>query len=133
MKSTLLLAGAALFFLATACSTEYEKAENATDAAREFVDAVLQGDHRKAYFYLLKDSTNELMFDTQKAAYNSLSSKDRESRKDASIRPIENLKVNDSVWTFRYYQTANPKDTTALRVVRVNGEWLVDLKSVIKI
>lgn len=133
MKSTLLLAGAALVFLFTACNTEYEKAESATDAARQFVNAILQGDHKKAYFYLLKDSTNELMFDTQKAAYNSLTAAERKASKDATIRPIENAMVNDSVWTFRYYQTANPKDTTALRIVRVNGEWLVDLKSVIKI
>ncbi len=116
-----------------ACSDDFAPAENATDAAREFVDAALKGNYRKAYYYLLKDSTNEMMFETLKKSYDEMDPKLRREYKEASIIVIERKEVNDSLSTFRYYPSSNPKDTTALRIMKSKGLWQVDLKSVIKI
>ena len=46
----------------------YEKAENAQDAGRQFIRASLDGDHQKARFYLLQDTTNLLMIERQQRA-----------------------------------------------------------------
>ena len=131
-----LLAIAALLFALHSCSNNtavYTKAENATDAGREFVRAVLDGDFAKASFYLYKDSTNQLLFKQQQNNYNAMEKEAKASYKESSIRPIGPREETDSTSIFRYYHSANPKDTTALRIVKHNSEWLVDLKSVIKL
>ena len=115
------------------CSEDFSPAENSTDAAREFVDAALKGNYRKAYYYLLKDSTNEMMFETLKKSYDEMDPKLRREYKEASIIVIERKDINDSLATFRYYPSSNTKDTTSLRIMKSKGFWQVDLKSVIKI
>lgn len=120
--------------MAASCSNggSYKKPENAIDAGREFVRAALDGDHDKAFRYLLKDSTNELLFAQQETNYQRLTAQEKSNYKESSIRPVEIKPENDSVTIFRYYHSANNKDTFPLRIVKHNGEWLVDLKSIIK-
>lgn len=117
-----------------ACNQEpsVQPAENATDAAREFVRAALDGDYPRASGYLLKDSINLLLFERQKMNYVNMTSTQKENFKSSSIRPVTIEKISDSVSIFRYYHSANPSDTFPLRVKKENGLWLVDLKSVIK-
>ena len=121
-----------LFVLACNTTPEYERAENATDAGREFVRGILDGDYAKASFYLLKDSTNQLLFERQKKNFEQLSGPEKKNYKESSIRPVNIIHENDTTTIFRYYHSANPTDTTPLRIVKYQGEWLVDLKSVIK-
>ncbi len=128
------ISAASLLILSIACtSTEkYAKAENATDAGREFVRAALDGDYLRASFYLLKDSTNQLLFERQKNNYDQLSPKEKKAYQESSIRPVGIIVENDSTTIFRYYHSANPTDTTPLRIIKFQGDWMVDLKSVIK-
>lgn len=126
----------ALFLIALAVSCgdgHYHKAENAPDAAREFIRASLDGDYQKAAFYMLSDSTNRMLLETLQRDYQQLSPEVKENYRESSIRPIEIKKIDDSTGTFTYYHTSNVKDTTTLRVVRRLGDWRVDLKSVIKL
>ncbi len=118
--------------LLAACKMEgrYEKAENAQDAGREFIRASLDGDYKKARFYLLEDSTNLLLMQQQQKHYAQLNAEERVNHMQSSIRPLNIHRVNDSVTTYRYLNTYNPQDTTTITIVRVNGEWLVDLKSI---
>ena len=113
-------------------SEGYKKAENAQDAGTEFIRASLDGDYDKAAFYLLKDSTNTLLFEKQQANYKELSSKEKDKNKSATIRPVAITNDNDSTVEYKYYHTANPGDTTTLRIIRLQDTWLVDLKSVIR-
>jgi molybdopterin/thiamine biosynthesis adenylyltransferase len=133
MKVTALLTTISIAAVLYSCSDDFAPAENSTDAAREFVDAALKGNYRKAYFYLLKDSTNEMMFETLKKSYDDMDPKLRREYKEASIIVIEKKDLNDSLSTFKYYPSSNPKDTTSLRIMKAMGLWQVDLKSVIKI
>lgn len=110
----------------------YKKAENAQDAGTQFIRASLDGDYDKAAFYLLKDSTNQLLFEKQQANYKQLSSKEKDQYKSATIRPVAITPDNDSTVQYKYYHTSNPADTTTLRIVHNQDTWLVDLKSVIK-
>lgn len=112
---------------------ESKKAEDAQDAGRQFIRASLDGDYKKAEVFLLKDTTNLMLFEKQQANYKSLNDAQKSKYKDATIRPVSITSQNDSITLYKYYHTSNPNDTTVLRVVRRNGEWLVDLKSVIKL
>jgi hypothetical protein len=112
---------------------EVKKAEDAQDAGRQFIRASLDGDYKKAQLFLLKDTTNLMLFEKQQANYKQLNDAQKNRYKDASIRPVSITNQNDSTTLYKYYHTSNPSDTTVLRIVRRNGEWLVDLKSVIKL
>jgi hypothetical protein len=121
------------FFFLAACSSggNYEKAENAQDAGREFIRATLDGDHKKAKFYLLKDTTNLLLIDKQQENYNHLTMMEKRQHRESNIRPLNIRKINDSVTSYQYYTTYNPRDTTIITIVKTNGDWLVDLKSIL--
>ncbi len=80
----------------------------------------------------MQDSVNLPLFDRQELNYKHLSDKEKSGNRESTIRPLEIKPLNDSVTNYTYYHTSNPKDTTTLRIVRIHGEWLVDLKSVIK-
>ena len=109
----------------------YTKATDAQDAGREFIRASLDGDLKKAKFYLLKDSANLDLLDTWKRKhYDQLSSEDRRQYRDAQIRPVSIDPVNDSLVNYVYTNSFKQKDTTVLAVVKVNDEWLVDFKQV---
>lgn len=122
------------FLFGVSCTSSHQPvpAENATDAGREFVRAILDGNFDRASFYLLPDSTNQLLFNQQKENYIKLKEEEKRSNKEASIRPVGIVQQDDSTTIFRYYHSANTSDTTPLRIVKKNGQWLVDLKSVIK-
>jgi hypothetical protein len=120
-----------IFFAACSSGGNYEKAENAQDAGREFIRATLDGDHKKAKFYLLKDTTNLLLIDKQQENYNHLTMMEKRQHRESNIRPLNIKKLNDSVTSYQYYTTYNPRDTTTITIVRTNGDWLVDLKSIL--
>jgi hypothetical protein len=114
-----------------ACNGErtFRKAEDAQDAGREFVRASLDGDYEKANFYLLQDSTNQLLM---KKWHKDLDQQDpatKKKYKDADILVINFHPTNDSAAQFTY-SNSYKKDTSTLRIVRANGEWLVDLKEI---
>ena len=123
-----------LFIFITACTAGggYEKAENAQDAGREFIRATLDGDHQKARFYLLQDTTNLLLIEKQQQNYQHLSMEEKRQHRESNIRPITIKKLNDSTTSYQYFNTYNPKDTTTIIIVKSEGDWLVDLKSILK-
>ena len=108
----------------------YQKAEDAQDAGREFIRAALDGDYDKARFYLYADSTNQFLLDTWKRNYDRTDHEERKKYQDADILPINIQKVNDSVTSYTYTNSYR-HDTTTIRIVRISGDWLVDLKEML--
>ena len=123
-----------MFLFLTSCSdeTQLSPADDAQDAGRQFIRASLDGDYAKARYFMLKDSTNLLLIKQQQINYEQLSADKKRNNRDAAIRPLEIKNENDSTTLYKYYHTANTKDTTTIRVIKENGQWLVDLKSIIK-
>jgi hypothetical protein len=123
-----------IFFglLLTACTNngKYTKAEDAQDAGREFIRASLDGDLNKAKFYLLKDSANLYLLEKWKTdLYDKLKSEERRSYREASILPVRIANENDSTVIY-VFTNSYKKDTTSIRIIRQNKEWLVDLKNI---
>lgn len=115
-----------------ACNTDtsYQKAADAEEAGTQFIRALLDGNYEKARFFMLKDDDNQMVLDRWKTEYYKYSTDTVIAFKNASIRPITIEALNDS--TSRYtYTNSFTNDTTSLQVVRVNNEWLVDLKTFI--
>lgn len=123
-----------LVLAATACNNPkggYEKPEDAEEAGTTFIRAALNGDYEKASHYLLKDSVNNMILEKWKTdSYDKLSNADRVSYTEANILPIKIEPVNDSTVTYVFTNTFKNKDTTTIQIVKVNGEWLVDLKNI---
>ena len=119
--------------LLAACtgSHSYRKAEDAQDAGREFIRASLDGDYDKAVFYMYRDSTNNMLIEKWKQDYDRMDPDQRKQYKDADILPINIQSVNDSTTSYTYANTYK-KDTTTIKVIRVQGDWLVDLKEILK-
>ena len=122
-----------IVIIAASCTAGggYEKAENAQDAGREFIRASLDGDYQKARFYLLQDTTNALLIEKQQRNYEQLNNQEKRARRESSIQPLSIQPVNDSSTTYRYINSYNPRDTTTITIVKQNGDWLVDLKSIL--
>ena len=106
------------------------QAEDAQDAGREFIRASLDGNYEKATFYLLQDSTNQMLMGKWKKDYDQLDADSKNSYKEADILPIDVTTQNDSITTYTF-SNSYKKDTTRIRIVRINGEWLVDLKEIL--
>jgi hypothetical protein len=132
MKRVLIFSLALTFFFScNNTSSEYRKAEDAEEAGREFIRASLDGDYKKASFFLYKDSTNSnlTLLDIWKAKYNGLSEEDKVSYKSASITALNIQPENDSTVNYTFTNSFKSKDTTTLKIVRIKNEWLVDFKA----
>jgi Domain of unknown function (DUF4878) len=122
-----------VILLLAACgdSHSFKKAEDPQDAGREFIRAALDGDYDRARFYLYVDSTNQTLFEMWKKRYDGMPHEERKKYQDADILPINIGAVNDSVTSYTYANSYK-HDTTTIRIVRINGDWLVDLKEILK-
>lgn len=120
-------------FLMAACNNvhSFKKAEDAQDAGREFIRAALDGDYDKARFYMFEDSTNQTLLDMWKKNYDNMPHDERKKYQDADILPIDIRSVNDSITSYTYANSYK-RDTTTIRIVRINGDWQVDLKEFLK-
>ncbi len=123
-----------LILAAASCNyqSSYKRAEDAQDAGREFIRASLDGDYDKAKFYMMGDSTNKFLLEKWKSGYDNLSSEEKSKYKDAEIVVLNINRENDSVTSYQYFNSYK-RDTTTVKVLRVNGEWLVDLKEFMNI
>jgi hypothetical protein len=135
MKNLILLKTILFFLLIVligSCNAgkTFSKAEDAQDAGRQFIRASLDGDYEKARFYLLSDSINLLLITKWQQGFDKMDRDTRQQYRDASILPINIRTVNDSV-TIYSFSNSFRKDTTTVRIVRVQGEWLVDLKEIL--
>jgi hypothetical protein len=132
MKTAITFILITVLFINCNDNTAFHKAEDAEDAGIEFIRASLDGNYDKAMFYLLKDSTNTnvRMLDKWKNDYNRLKEEEKVNYKDSRIIVLNIEPVSDSVVNFVYTNTFEIKDTTTIKIVRSNNEWLVDLKDI---
>jgi len=117
-------------FLCACNNSENEasgKPENDLDAARTFIRNALDGKFEQAKQLMVRDSTNEENMDVTERTYERMSEENRQGYHNASIQIYNTREVNDSTRIVTYSNSfKNQKDS--LKLVRVNGQWLVDLK-----
>lgn len=109
-------------------NAETPTSENDVDAARNFIRASLNGKMDEAKSMLLKDSASQQYFDSYEQFYKTrMDPEDKRGYRESSINIRSVRQVNDSVSVINYSNSFKKKDDS-LKVVRVNGEWLVDFK-----
>lgn len=123
--------GISLFLLyGAACSGKKEPvaSENNIDAARNFIRAALDGKFDEARNYMLADSVNTNYMDVAERSYQRADKAIKDGYRSSSIN-IHEVKepLKDSV-TLVIYSNSYRNDPDTLRVIRINGQWLVDLK-----
>ena len=106
---------------------ETTASENDLDAARNFIRSSLDGKWSDARKFMVQDSSNIERLNTIEDFYKTESPDDKRGYREASITTYDSRKINDSITIVNYSNSyKNQKDS--LKIVRVNGQWLVDLK-----
>lgn len=121
----------ALVLFTIACNEEEKKeapvSENYVDAARNFIRASLDRKWDEARKFMLQDSANVERMNIIEDSYRDENREERRGYREASITTYDSRMVNDSISIVQYSNSyKNKRDS--LKVVRVNGQWLVDLK-----
>ena len=102
-------------------------AESDIDAAREFIRSALDGKFDKARTYLLPDSSNIHYIDVAERNFEKADAATKDGYRGSSIN-IRNINpVNDSTSIIIYSNSFMNNDDT-LRILKIKGQWLVDLK-----
>jgi len=124
-----------LLFCLSACKNGEKKEdipEDDINAARYFIKAALEGDFDKARTYIVKDSLNEQDLDASERLYKErMKSEDKVKYKGASIIVHEVKRLNDST-TIVYYSNTYRNQKDSLRILKLDGKWLVDFKYIFK-
>lgn len=118
------------FFYACSNNTDNQPpaSENDVDAARNFIQSALNGDYKKARAYVLPDSLNYQYLDAFENNYkNRMNPEDKSGYRSASINIHQVRSLNDSVSVINY-SNSYKKQNDSLKVIKTNGQWLVDLK-----
>ena len=97
------------------------------DAARNFIQAALVGDFKKAKTFMVNDSLNHEDLNAIERLNEKMTKEEKEKYQEASIRIHQNRKVNDST-SMIYYSNSYRNETDSLKVIRMAGQWLVDFK-----
>jgi hypothetical protein len=119
-----------IFITACHAGKTFNKAEDAQDAGRQFIRASLDGDYEKAKFYLLNDSVNLLLISKWQQGFEKMDRETRQQYRDANILPISIQTINYSLTSYTFSNSFR-RDTTTVHIVRIHGEWLVDLKEIL--
>lgn len=122
---SLLLTSLILF----ACQQEpaFERATSALDGGRYFIESCLQGEFKKAHYYLIEDSANQSHFEQISKNYYQLDKEGRQQLRQASIQ-INEISAIDSSNAIIYYQNSFEKLAHKLKVQQTEDGWKVDLK-----
>lgn len=118
-----------LTVIAFSCNTETKK-KPVTDieVATAFVRNLLDNDFEEAEQYLLKDETNDQIFERFKKQHSEKDKAILEKLKNADIIVNEVSYITDSVCIFNYSNSYSRTDKTILKVIRPGNTWLIDLK-----
>lgn len=124
-KFCLLLSCTIFFF---SCNTNDGLPNTDVDVAREFIKDIQQSDFKQAEKLLLKDETNKQYFDRFETHFKTRPKEELEQYKNADIIINEMSNVSDSVTVVNYSNSFNKNEKNKIKVVKVNGQWQVDLK-----
>ena len=110
------------------CNSKKEVPNTDIDVARAFIKDILDNNFKEAEKFVLKEETNKQYFDLFKKEYESKSEDELSSYKNADIIINEIAPVNDSVSVINYSNSFKRDKSNKVKMVKVNGQWLVDLK-----
>lgn len=127
IKKLFTLVFASISILSCQQQPDFEIASSPLDGGRYFIESCLQGEFKKAKFYLLSDSANQGHFEQISKNYYALDKEGRQQLRQASIQ-INDISAIDSSNSVINYQNSFEKVVHKLKVIQTKEGWKVDLK-----
>ena len=127
MKFSLLLSLICCLAISS-CNTKKISPNTDIEVAREFIKNILESNFKDAETFVLNEETNRQFFELFKKEFESKSKSELESFKNADIIINEISPISDSVSIINYSNSFKKDKTNKLKMVRMNGQWMVDLK-----
>lgn len=116
---------------ALSCKSEKDKlpaSENALDAGRQFIEQSLKGKFNNAAQYMLQDEDNQYWISKVSQDYNKRTEEEKARFNRASINIHEVTDVVPDSVTIIHFSNSYKKSPQKIKVVKHNGQWLVDFK-----
>ena len=110
------------------CNDKQKNPTTDIDVARAFIKDILENDYKDAKTLVLDEEMNNQYFELSKKDFESKPKEELENYKNADIIINELKNVNDSITIVNYSNSYKKTTKNEVKVVRVNGKWLVDLK-----
>jgi hypothetical protein len=120
--------GLFLAVLASCNSDQRSDPQTDTGVATAFIRNVLDNKLDEAERFVLADETNKQYFDIIRQQYSKKSKAELENYRSADIIINEISNVTDSVSIVNYSNSYKKETKSKVKVVRINGKWLIDLK-----
>lgn len=117
-----------LFAAVTSCNDTRKNPITDIDVARAFIKDILENDYKDAKALVLDEEINKQYFELSKKDFEGKTKEELEQYKKADIIINEIKNVNDSVTIVNYSNSYKKNRKYEVKVVRVNNQWLVDLK-----
>lgn len=114
----------------TGCKSKDKQAarsEDNIDAARNFIRAALDGKFSEARGFMVTDSVNTNYMDVAERSYQRAGQEVKNGYRSSTIRIYSTSDINDST-AIIIYSNSYKNDPDTLRMLRIKGQWLVDLK-----
>ena len=121
-----LICFAALVFLG--CNEKKSLPDSDIDVARTFIRNIQDNNFDEAANFILTDQENKAALDKLKKDAKSKSTSELEKYQMADIIIDEIEPLNDSVSIINYAISSNRTQKNKLKLIKRNGQWLVDLK-----
>jgi hypothetical protein len=119
---------AAFFIVIASCNSIKDIPNTDIDVSRAFIRDILDNDFTDAQPLMLQDETNKQYFDVVQQKFNAMAPDELANYKNADIIVNEVSNVNDSVTVVNYSNSYKRNNPNKVKIVRINGKWLVDLK-----
>ncbi len=111
------------------CSSKKELPNTDIEVARTFIKYVLENDFKKAATLVTEDVANDnYLKQLEKTQQEKWSKENAEQYKNADVIIYEVDNVNDSISIINYANSVKVQEKNKVKVVRINGQWMVDLK-----
>ena len=108
-------------------TNNYKKPDDPLEAGRDFIRFALDGNMPQAKLFILKDGTNDMLFEKKENSFSASSKAEKDGYKESSIIINKSQNLNDST-TIINYSNSYKKENNEIKLVKQNNEWWVDLK-----
>lgn len=116
------------FITVNGCNTKRQIPNTDIEVTRAFIKDILENNFKEATDFVLPEDTNDQYFSLFKKYFESKSKEELEQYKNADIVINEINNINDSVTVVNYSNSYKKNEKNKVKVIRKNGQWLVDLK-----
>ncbi len=123
MKYLLIINLCAVLF--SGCNPNYEEPETAIDAGRQYINAIYQGNFKRANQLIgVDDASKTYLEEVVENDFRTRNSAQKEALSQSSIQIIRVNKISDTK-TLLHFTNAYSNQEDTLRVEKINEKWIV--------